>query len=104
MGKKKSTKGKKGGAAMQQQGGFNPIVGATVGAAVGGVMGAAAAVALSDKETREKLKTVAANLRGEVAEKMEEMKGKAQDVAEVAKKEAQKSLMGHEEQEKKKAV
>lgn len=97
--------GKKGGQAMQQQGGINPIVGATVGAAVGGVVGAAAAVALSDKETREKLKTsvktAAGNLRDQAASKMEEMKGEAQDVAEVTKKEAQKKLVG---EDKKKAV
>ncbi len=91
---KHKAQGRKGGATMHQQGGINPIVGATVGAAVGGVVGAAAAVALSDKDTREKIKTAANNLKDQATQKMKDMQGKAQNVAEITKKEAQKQLAG----------
>lgn len=82
----KHIRGKKGGVAMKQDQGINPLVGAAVGAAVGSVMGAAAAVALSDKNTREKVKEVATSLRDQAAERIEDLTEKAGQKAKVAGK------------------
>lgn len=108
MPRSKKPQGKKGGVAMQstasprssKNGSINPLVGAAVGAAVGGVVGAAAAVALSDDDTRKRVKEVAGNLKDQATERMHEMSSKAKHVADTAKEDVQHQLENTEKNKK----